>query len=343
MVLLVIWSPVLFFYFLFPATQYNVGTDYFSYRNYYSSPESIDLYYRKGELVFYYMYKAIINNQLGEQSIFYFSTLFNTILFSLMLFKLRKAGFKISIVFFLFFTVTGIYHNQMNGLRAYMGIMCFPLVFIYLAESKYIKSASFGILAILSHFSSVVCLLMIPMKLMLGLSKRKLLALFCVIPFVYASLIKFIPFVVELLFSRYAHYLNSEYATGVSLVNTFSKLYYLPIYMLFWFVYIKRKPITTYINSVLFRSYFDLSIVIWIVSYWFIILSSKYGFFFRLQSAFIVFYIFPIYYLFQYLIDKKNYLVLLLLSTYIIFPYVIKVTILSKGEYAYANYLFSSF
>ncbi|WP_165872316.1 EpsG family protein [Shewanella frigidimarina] len=338
-----IWFPILFFYFIFPATQYNVGTDYFTYRNYYAQPDLIELYRIKGELVFYYIYRFIVENQLGEQSIFYFCTFFNTCLLFFTMFKLRKANFNIAIIFFLFLTITGIYHNQMNGLRAYMGVMCIPLAFVYLAENKLIKTAVLIILAISSHFSSVVSLLLLPMKILIPLSNRKLAFLFFLLPFIYVSLMQLVPSFVNLFFFRYSHYLNSDYATGISLINLFSKLYYLPLFVFFWFVYLKRKPISIYCESSVFRKYFDFSIVVWVVTYWFIILSLEYGFFFRLQSAFIFFYIFPIYYLYQYLIDSKSWRRVSFLSVYILAPYVLKVTYMASGEYNYSNYLFYSF
>jgi hypothetical protein len=336
--LMLAWCPVFFLFFIIPATQFAVGTDYFVYKNYYFHPDILDIYYNKGEYVFYYMYKFITEYELGEQSIFYVVTLHNSIIIFFTFNKLRKAGISVAIVFFIFFTVTGIYHNQMNGLRAYMGLVYFPLIALMLSESKYLKSLPFLLISVMSHFSSVMVLLLYPMSL---LRRNNYLVCFVFIlsPIAFVLFISIVPYVVELLFSRYSHYLTGGYSKGISIVNFLSKLYYLPLFIAFCFIYIKRRPIAKFLPGSKYRTYLEYGILVWACTYWTIILSLQYGFFFRAQSAFIFFYIFPIYYLIEYCIERclKYHLVIIL--AYLILPYIMKVGLFAKGEYIYTNYL----
>lgn len=332
------WLPAFFLFFIIPATQFAVGTDYFVYKSYYYQPEVLEIYYNKGEYFFYYMYKFIVEYKLGDQSIFYIVTMHNSIIIFFTFYKLRKAGINVAIIFFLFFTVTGIYHNQMNGLRAYMGVVYFPLIAMMLSEHKYFKSLPFLFLSIISHFSSVMALLLYPMSL---LRRNKYLVgfVFILSPIAFLLFINIVPYVVELLFSRYSHYLTGGYSKGISIINFLSKLYYLPLFLMFCFVYLKRRPIAKFLPGSKYRTYLEYGILIWAFTYWTIILSLQYGFFFRAQSAFIFFYIFPIYYLIEYLRERglKYHLVLILL--YLIFPYIMKIALFAKAEYTYANYL----
>jgi len=338
--LVIVWLPVFFLFFIIPAMQYGIGTDYFTYKNYYSHPELLELYYNKGEYLFYYLYRFAIENNLGEQSIFYFVSLHNSIIIFYTFYKLRKAGINIAIIFYIFFTVTGIYHNQMNGLRAYMGVVYFPLIALMLSESKYIKSLPLLFISIISHFSSVMALLIYLMSL-IRRNNYLVCLVFLLSPIAFITFIKVVPYVVELLFSRYSHYLTGGYSKGVSIINLFSKLYYLPLFLMFFFIYLKRQPISKFLPGSKYRNYLEFGIIIWAFTYWTIILSLQYGFFFRAQSAFIFFYVFPIYYLLEYFRERRFKYHFVFTLLYLLFPYFIKVMLFAKGEYLYNNYLFN--
>ncbi len=332
------WSPLLLVFFIIPATQFAVGFDYFVYRGYYAHPDILQIYFNKGEYFFYYVYKFIVKYQLGEQSIFYFAALHNSVIIFFVFYKMRAAKFNVAIIFFLFFTITGIYHNQMNGLRFYMGLVYFPLIALMLSESKYLRSLPFLFLSIMSHFSTVMILLLYPLSF-LRRNSHFVFLLFILSPVVFLVSIGVVPYLVELLLNRYSHYLTGGYSQGISIVNFLSKLYYLPLFLAFFFVYLKRRPISKFVPGSSYRNYLEYGILIWAGTYWTIILSLQYGFFFRVQSAFIFFYIFPIYYLIEYCREKGRKYHVIFILLYLIIPYVMKVLIFAQGEYTYKNYL----
>ena len=159
----IISIPILFVYLLH-AVQYNVGTDYLSYRYFYDDYTSLGQFYRKGELVFYFVYMKIVEYKLGSQGIFYFTSLFFALCLIIFLSAAKKLDLKVWILFFVYFTVTGIYHNQMNGLRIQMAISLFPIIFMMLCRRRYISSIFLLVLSILCHSSGILGVMLFVFK-----------------------------------------------------------------------------------------------------------------------------------------------------------------------------------
>jgi hypothetical protein len=329
--------PLAFIYFVIPATQYDVGTDYFTYRNYYFNPDKLDIYKNKGEYVFYYIYGLIVDFELGSQAIFYFFSLINTLLFFVILYKLKVSSYKAWLIFFLFFVVTNIFHNQMNGIRQYVAVISFPLIFLYLVERKYLKTSVIFFVSLFSHASTIFSVIFIPFIVLSKIiSKNTLFVIFLLSPFVYFLSGKAVLFIVENYLHQYSHYLGSAYATGISPLNFLTKLYYLPIFMLFWKVYLKDKSKAADSG---YEKYMKSAITIWVFTYWLIVSALQFGFVFRLMALFIFFYIFPLYYYLNSLIRRRKPLELSFVLIYLAAPYVFKITVFAKGEYLYFNYL----
>ena len=131
--------PVIFLYFIVPALQYNVGTDYMSYVDMYNHGYNIEYYYEKNELVFYSILQISRKFGLGEQSVFVLTSLIYSLFWLYFVVLLKKYNYKIWVIALLYFCITGIYQNQLNGLRQYMAIAILPCIFILLYERKFLR------------------------------------------------------------------------------------------------------------------------------------------------------------------------------------------------------------
>ena len=326
--------PVLFVLILFPSLQLGVGSDYFTYMAIYNGNSTeLERFFLRGEYLFYYIFKAVIDLNLGEQAIFFVSTTFNMTMLLISIVMLRRSSYKSWVVFFLFLVVTNIYHNQMNGLRQYMGLMLFPLLFISLIEKKFFVYFSLIILASFFHKTALVGILMFPALFLLRFNNNKKLVLFILIPMILLFVKPLIMFFVENYFRVYAHYLTNDYGAALDASAMLTKLYYLPAFIYFWFLYLKKTEVRTLKGM-------DLGIAIWLSTYWLFILYLDFGFIYRIASYFFFFYIFPLYYVFENLIFQRKLLSLTVFILYIIFPYFLKVTYLAKGVFLYESILF---
>jgi hypothetical protein len=331
--------PMCVVFFFVPAMQYNVGTDYFSYVEMYKYGYNVELYYRKGEFVFHYLLVFLRSISLGEQSIFITVSIINTFSFSAILYLLKKSGFKIWLIFILFFCVTGIYHNQMNGLRQYIAIYLLPLSILLFYSHKYILALSASLFALFSHFSYIITLTIYFLKVLLP-KPAVILTLFILSLVFYLFVLPiFLPIVVGKLFPVYIPYFESVHAVHANFVSIATKVYYVPIYIMFFYYYFKdTKSNIAYEFS---GRTFGFFILIWSATFWIFLSAIKFGFLGRVNQYFIIFYIFPMYYvLHREIIKQRGYNVFLLIC-YIAIPYILKVTAFSTAEYDYKSILFN--
>ncbi|WP_137222139.1 EpsG family protein [Shewanella sp. MEBiC00475] len=331
--------PMCVVFFFVPAMQYDVGTDYFSYVEMYKYGYNVDLYYKKGEFVFHYLLVFLRSFSLGEQSIFVTVSIVNTFSFSAILYLLKKNGFKIWLVFFLFFCVTGIYHNQMNGLRQYIAIYLLPLSILLFYSHKYILAVSTSLFAVFSHFSYAITFIIYFLKVLLP-KPVVILALF-ILSFVFYLFVlpMFLPMVVGKLFPVYIPYFESVHAAQANFVSVATKVYYIPIYIMFFYYYFKDTK-----NNILYTfsgKSFGFFILIWSATFWIFLSAIKFGFLGRVNQYFIFFYIFPMYYVLHREMLKHKFYNVFFLICYIAIPYVLKVTVFSTAEYNYKSIFFN--
>ena len=108
------------------------------------------------------------------------------------------------------------------------------------------------------------------------------------------------------------------------------KLYYIPILILFWFLYLQDTFIKSYNEK-----FFNLMIAIFSFSSFLYLLDLTVFMHGRVFQFFYFFYIFPIYYLFEYFYTKKRLFYIISLFFYISLPFLIKILIVKKQEYNY--------
>jgi hypothetical protein len=327
--------PAMFIYLASPALQFNVGTDYFSYIRLYESG-NYRIYFNNGEYGFYFMNELLTYFNIDSQGVFVAIGAIDTFLIFLILATLKKYKFKLWIIFFLIFVVSGIYHNQMNGLRQFVAILCTPLFFIYMYERKYLKLFLISVLALSFHKTFVTVLLFGAIAFIAkNYSKRVLLLLSALIPFMYLFvMIELIYYAVDLLVPSYKHFFTLdiiENNRGLVLV----KLYYMPFFIYFWYLYLKTKQ-NDFVSSELFKFF----IVIFSLTYSMYLLQFSVAYAGRIFQYFQFFYIFPLYYIIEYNIKYNNRIILLVGMFALLIPYIAKVLWFPAREYLYSSILF---
>ena len=65
------------------------------------------------------------------------------------------------------------------------------------------------------------------------------------------------------------------------------------------------------------------------------------GMYGRVFQLFYIFYIFPLYFIIEYYLRNKKFKIAVAILLYIVFPFILKVTVLAKDEYLYQSILFN--
>lgn len=320
-------------YISIPGFQYQLGTDYNAYKDmYFIDPMQLQRIYNKGEYLFYYIYKLIIDFRLGDQAIFIVTSVINAFSIYITLVKLKKYNFKMTIIFFVFFFCTGIYHNQMNGLRQMMVVCIVPLLCIFFWEKKYIKSAILCCVMVLLHNTSFIIFFVIFFAKLIsnriGLLKLSLLSII-----VYIFIIpKLMDVIIAFIFPAYLYYLKDGFLPSLPIIVVLSKLYYAPLILLASYLIMKRNENR---NSLVY-----FLMIICNLTFFSFLSAYYYGFFIRYYLYFGFLIVIPICYLFQ---EYSNYKERILLFIYIAVPYVLKVCFFPSHEYLFRSVLINAF
>lgn len=337
---LIIWFPALVVFYIPLALQKGVGTDYESYYElYYMNNSDLELYLSKGEFVFLKILE--FSNYLGHpQFIFAIFSFFITIVFFMSLSLLKKQGFSEVLVFFIFFTCTGIYHNSFNTLRQNLVISFLPILIYWVFQKKYITF--FATLFSLSfvHKSAFLYVLLIIFDKFIKNSKKIFLVIFLFSIFFYLinqkNLVElFFKFpIVQAFTGNYIYYLESDFFSPGNVVSILTKLYYVPFFLLFWVLYFK--------DSSKKNEFFDFLIKNWVVTCFMILQVLYISIYYRLWNMFSFLYIFPIYFVVDYYVKRKDMLFIILILTLLLIPYCLKVLVFPSAEYKYAffNFIF---
>jgi len=327
----VFFSLLFFLWILVLGFQYNVGTDYHSYRFLYNT-DKLEIYRRKGEFGFYYLIK-MLRVFKNPQIIFIAISSIQTILTFHIFEKYRLLGFKqLHLMVFCYFAVSGIFMNQLNGLRIFIAMLIFNLSFFSLFEKKYLKLILQIFIAGLFHRSIYFISLFyffVPFfkkKWSLTIYAFCILIPLFVIPlsnFVRDTLLLFVPGV-------YRHYIGSYYAVSQDTMTLITKLIYLPLYLLS-LVYLKKQKYNSNQWFLIKIGYFSSSL------YAFTAPIRALG---RVVNYFDFFKIIPIYILLCSIHKKKNIYLFFLIFMYLMIPFLAKITILASGEYKYDSILY---
>jgi len=328
------YSPAIFMYWLLPAFQFNVGTDYFTYIDFFRHGVP-DYIFNNNEFLFYYLVFFLNIFDFSEQSIFYTISFIQVILVFLILFELSKYKFKIWLLMLLLLIVSSVYHNQMNLLRQFVSVLVVPLLFLYLYKKDYIKLIFVSLVGLGFHKSFLMILLLIPIIWFVSRIKKDMISVLTIVmPFIYLFVFPLVSqFLINFIFPNYGFYTDMQYLNYFTLLT---KLYYLPLVFYFIYVYNVNRFYNIFVNELLFK----YMLLIFSLTYSVYLTEFTFNLNGRVFKYFQFFYIFPIYYLFDYLIYKNKKLQLLLLFAYIFFPYYIKVFILPTSEYTYDSILF---
>ncbi|PHM62370.1 hypothetical protein Xish_01572 [Xenorhabdus ishibashii] len=267
---------------------------------------------------------------MPAQSIFLLFSFFQSIFIFHFLKRIGRMGFTLWIFFLIFFTVSNIYHNQLNGIRQYAALTLLPFLTLLIFEKKYISFLIGCIISMSFHLSAFIFFIFYPLRWFYLYLRRYNFILFLLCIPLYFYLTKLAPNIIDHISPNYSFYLKSKYAEPTELINILTKVYYLPLIFLFFFVY-KEK------NS----NYFDFCIFIFSLTYWSFLMGMNIGLLSRISSYFWFFILFPNYYLIKYYQHRERKIESYCIILYCLIPYLLKVTIFAKNEYIYNSYLFN--
>ncbi len=323
---------------ILPGFQFGVGSDYFSYQATFDSVNGINDYYNNHEYSFYFLTCFIKYLGFSSNAIFLLIAIIQSCLIWTILKKLYKQNYNIAFLFFCFFCVTNMMHTQMNLLRSTIATYFFVLAVIERFSDKNIKSFIYIIIGATFHNSILLVslLLCIPFRFYFSLLRR---------PFVYfISLFVFFLFFDKALiinivsslnlgfFARYIQYVNSDLVNPIGLLATLSKVYYFPLSV--FFIYIFN------INVKDFSQTEKLYIAFWLLTANFYLTLMSMPILSRVNYYFVFFYIIPCYYVFKYLVEKRNVFYIFCVVVYIFAPYFVKVVFIPMAEFKYQTYIF---
>ncbi|EOF7534977.1 EpsG family protein [Acinetobacter baumannii] len=333
---LLVWIPSALVFFIPMAFQKNVGTDYISYIEIYKYPSLRWLYESKQEYLFLWIID--LAKFLGSPQFIFiiFSAIIAIFFFTMLHIYRKQLDYRPWLFFFIYFTSTGIYNTSFNTLRQSAIVAILPIL-LYLFYKK--KNALFIIIVIslsFLHKSALFYLLFYPIYFIPN-SRKIYFFVFCLSTIIYTLNFNFIATslsqlpIFSSIFGNYAYYVNSDFFDGGPILSILTKLYYLPIFSIFWYLYLKDKNVNNFL---------DLSIKIWAITCFMIIQMIHIGIFYRFWNMFAFFYIFPIYYVVDHFIKRRNGLMVLGILLYLFLPYVVKVVLFPSAEYSYSFYNF---
>ncbi|OAL82334.1 hypothetical protein AY607_12260 [Acinetobacter sp. SFA] len=325
----ILWLPAFVVFVFFPAMQSGVGTDYETYFQYFFNHDH-DLYLKKNEILYFYIIE--FSNFFGDPQVqFIIVSVIQGFLFFLLLYLLKQNGYKAWLIFLIYFLCTGMYHNQMNGLRQYICIYIVPILAIFAYKNKFISLFNFSFISFFIHASSLMSsVLIIIFKRLNNFTLYKKNILFFI--FLLTAPIYFIDFksifisALEFFNLRFISYMDTRYVEGAGYSKIITKFYYLPIVLLFWFYYLRDNKSDTGMNH--------FFILIFSFTYFMFLQSLSFELMLRVWSYFNFFLIFPIYYVLQ----RSSNLTFFLILIYFLIFYIVKVLIFPVAEYEYHFY-----
>lgn len=329
----------IFGYALVAGMQYGVGTDYFSYVDIFNSDSKVEQYNNAGEFLFYYTVKLLKFFQLPSQSLFLFISLIQAILFFGFIKLIKREGFSSIFFIFLFFVLTNIYQNQLNGIRQFVAVLLLPLFLFSLDRRRVVTALLLLVAGSLFHTSFIIFSIFLVFLYVRKFSVYSCLICFFISPILYFYLTGALKELLDFLSVGYAYYLDTEVASGKKGFWYITKLYYFPMFIVFYYIWWKERNIKriTLMNS----TFFNTSIFIFSCTYWIFLSVNEIAILSRISYYFTFFYIFPAYFIMAHLYNRRNAFGFLILVGYLVVPYILKVTLLAKAEFYYRSFVFN--
>ncbi len=328
---LIVHIPVIILYLIPLWLQEGIGTDYESYYSHFGNSGIIDYYNNKNE----YLYSETLKfaNFLGHpQFIFVILSSIQSLFFFYTLYLFKKKGYETWLIFFLFITATGIYHNQTNGLRQFVAVNMMLFLVLILTEKKYIIFALVSVIGFLFHNSFIVAIaIVVVIHIFLNISNRKMLLVFILSIFIFSM--NYLQYVVAFLskidfLSTYIYLAENEnFLTEFNPLTILSKLFYVPL--LIWCFVLLRK------NKLILSDFEKLCIKIVVITYFFFIQGMYFQLFMRVWQYFNVFIIVVIYLLIMHFVKTKKNFNIIAVVLYVSLFYFYKVLIFAKAEYSF--------
>ncbi len=306
--------------------QYYVGTDYENYLRIFSEKNAIDFYSERNEYSFSSLVVFFQSLGLYGQFFFYFFAAIAVLLYVQISRMVTNSHY--ALMFFLFITVSSLFHNQMNTLRQCTAVYFVTLSIIEFVYDRKISSFILLLVAMGFHSSAIGVLPLFFFVNRISFTPRW--AIFFLLFVALLSLVEFDNLIISLAtnISRYAHYVDSEYfEAGVSILNRMTKLAYLPIYLC-------SVPLlrTTNKLSDLELRLFQFGLLAYLLRTLSVVssITNRFGFYFYILS------LLPIFYYLREL-SKSNIKIFTLVCSYIMFIYLLKVLVFPIGEYTYTS------
>lgn len=308
--------------------QYDVGTDYFAYLDYFSNGD-LTYFEKKGDILFVNFIEFCNNIGIKGQNLFFLISFIWIIILIYITQKLVGSKF-IYIYLFVFIVYSGAFHNQMNGIRQYCAIYIFTIAECLLLKKRYKTSCLLFIAMCFIHNSSIVTIpfaIITSTNLLKKINKRIYLTSLVILAFFF-SLIP-LDFLIKPIisnFGQYAYYYTSGLVSSLSLTMKITKYIYIPLVIYSIYLYPKM-----YLNEYMKKIY-----IIGICAYTLKLAFISMSFISRIALYFDILACIPIVFLLIHLRKSKHtHKKYLLLILYLLLPYILKVTILAKGEYEY--------
>lgn len=335
--LLVYLVPIVLIWGVLVGGQYDVGKDYFSYMNIFTG----DLYYideLRGEFIFAWFVRLCNAVGLYGQSIFFTLSLI-WVVWLIKIMSLTIDSRYLYLFFFVFMVFPGIFHNQMNGLRQYCAVYLFTLGICYFLRKKYMSALLCASIMIFTHQSSMILVIIFMFALLFinSLTRYHKWLYILIIGAVLVSqlltsttLAEFIGHFngIGMVDAYSASYLSTGRMEETGLISVITKYIYVPI-----LVY----AISLY-NKMGLGDFEKYLFVLGILGFCFKLSLGAMGVIHRLGQYFDILMCFPVAYMLIYLLSIKKSKAYVGILTYLLIPYILKVTVFAIGEYEYHSF-----
>lgn len=325
---------IFFFSFVsLPAFQYEVGADYHSYTDIYLNND-VDYYYDRLEIIFASIINLFNILNLPSQSLFIIYGLLFGLLMVNATSTLSNEGLSLCLLVLLYFTVTSIYQNQLNGIRNFLAVYFFINAIIFKFKGNTISLILFTFFGILSHstFYLMIPFLILSTKIYEKICHNYIKVIISLNFLAITSLPVLLTYVIVDFFApHYSKYFTNLDLFGVpsDFINSLPKLIWTPVYIWSLFVFRKYEKNKFVLNNSIRYLY-----SFWILTSYSFYLQIFNDNFFRFHIYCSFFSIIPFYLVYQSL---RSLLLKVLLLLYIVSPYIFKVTFFARDEYNYTS------
>ena len=321
---IIAYLPIWVLLILTLGLQYDVGTDYMSYLSIASGIKSAD----RMEPLFGFLIN-IVKRINQPQFIFVFTGLIQVAFFMLIIYEIRKLGFKMYHFFFLYFTLSLTFFNQLNGIRQYIAVYIAVFAILKLIDNKGLFFIALIFISSLFHSSAIFLL---PIFFLKPILKKRFSAntiiifmflLVLINSFDLSKLVKLL-----LSYTPYKRYIHSSYFGRMPLQGIITKIPKLAI-VLFSAYLIDKKGIniSDKENKLLNLGYLGLFVQIMSFS------STLIWRFYQYVDLLIIF---PVLILFK---SNQQRDLKLLIALVLFVMLIIKILIIPRGEYLYRSIL----